>query len=170
MLDRIGAALTSLSPAEQSVGRLVLADPAIFSSLPVSELAGQARVSAPTVLRFCRSLGHDGLKDFKLKHAGSMNEGVPFIHRSVDVDDKINDILVKIIDDTMAAASSYRCNANRTHIETAVTALVETHRGGKRIQIFLAWESRASWRRTPNTNFFDSASPRQPTATVTCSS
>ncbi len=52
MLDQIGAALTSLSPAEQSVGRLVLADPAIFSSLPVSELAGQARVSAPRCFVF----------------------------------------------------------------------------------------------------------------------
>ncbi|MEO6291452.1 MAG: SIS domain-containing protein [Burkholderiaceae bacterium] len=136
MLNRINAALMSLSPSEQRVGRLVLSDPLIFSSLPVCELAVLAQVSKPTVVRFCRSLGYDGLKDFKFKLEGNMNEGVLFVHRSVDVDDKINDILVKVIDDTMAAVSTYRCNANRLHIETAVATLVEAHRSRKRIEIF----------------------------------
>ncbi|MEO8121009.1 MAG: SIS domain-containing protein [Rhodoferax sp.] len=136
MLNRINAALISLSPAEQRVGRLVLSDPLIFSSLPVCELAILAQVSKPTVVRFCRSLGYDGLKDFKLKLEGGTREGVLFVHRSVDVDDKINDILVKVIDDTMAAVSSYRCHANRLHIEAAVTTLAETYRSRKRIEIF----------------------------------
>ena len=136
MLNRISAALTSLSPAEQRVGQLVLADPLIFVSLPVCELAALAQVSQPTVVRFCRSLGYDGLKDFKLKLEGGMNEGVPFVHRSVDADDKINDILVKVIDDTMAAVSAYRCNANRSNIETAVATLAQTHRNRQRIEIF----------------------------------
>ena len=136
MLNRINAALTSLSPAEQRVGKLVLSDPLIFVRLPVVELASLARVSKPTVVRFCRSLGYDGLKDFKSKLTGSMHEGVPFVHRSVNVDDKINDILVKVIDDTMAAVSTYRCNANRLKIETAVATLVETYRSRRRIEIF----------------------------------
>ncbi|WP_114969295.1 SIS domain-containing protein [Rhodoferax ferrireducens] len=136
MLNRIRASLTSLSPAEQRVGRLVLSDPLIFSRLPVSELAVLAQVSNPTVVRFCRSVGYDGLKDFKFKLEGSVKEGVPFIHSSVDVDDNTNDILVKVIDDTMAAVSKYRCDANRVYIEKAVTALFATYRGGKRIEIF----------------------------------
>ena len=136
MLTRINAALTSLSPAEQRVGRLVLADPLAFSRLPVAELAALAQVSQPTVVRFCRSLGYEGLKDFKSRLTGGGHEGVPFVHRSVDADDTVNDILVKVIDDTMAAASSYRSHANRSNIETAVTALVDTYRSGRRIEIF----------------------------------
>ena len=46
-------------------------------------------------MRFCRSVGYDGLADFKLKLAGSVNEGVPFVHRAVDDDDKTGDIVVK---------------------------------------------------------------------------
>ncbi len=83
MLDRIKASLPSLAPAEQRAGRLVLSDPRSFANLPVSELAERAQVSKPTVVRFCRSAGYD-----KLKLAGSVSEGVPFIHRSVDADDK----------------------------------------------------------------------------------
>ena len=79
MLDRIKACLSSLAPAEQRVGKLVLDDPRSFAKLPVSELADRARVSKPTVVRFCRSVGYDGLSDFKLKLAGNVSEGVPFI-------------------------------------------------------------------------------------------
>ena len=35
--------------------------------LPVVELADRAHVSKPTVVRFCRSVGYDGLADFKLQ-------------------------------------------------------------------------------------------------------
>ena len=97
MLDRIRASIPALPPAEQRVAKLVLADPRAFASLPVVELAERSHVSKPTVVRFCRSVGYDGLTDFKRKLAGSVNEGVPFVHRSVDEDDKSADIVVKEI-------------------------------------------------------------------------
>ena len=67
MIDRIRASLPSLAPAEQRVAQLVLAEPRLFANLPISELAARAQVSKPTVVRFCRSVGYDGLTDFKLK-------------------------------------------------------------------------------------------------------
>ena len=136
MLDRIKAALPSLAPAEQRVGKLCLADPRLFANLPVSELADRSHVSKPTVVRFCRSVGYDGLSDFKLKLAGTVNEGVPFIHRSVDADDKTSDIMVKVIDNTVAAFLKYRNEASSIALEKAVLALVESYRAGKRIQFF----------------------------------
>jgi len=136
MLDRIQASLPSLAPAEQRVGRLVLSDPRAFANLPVSERADRAHVSKPTVVRFCRSVGYDGLSDFKLKLAGSVSEGVPFIHRSVDADDKTNDIMVKVIDNTVAAFLKYRNDASSAAIERAVNALVAAYRDGKRIEFF----------------------------------
>ncbi|MDR3451811.1 MAG: SIS domain-containing protein [Rhodoferax sp.] len=136
MLDRIKASLPSLAPAEQRVGKLVLADPRAFANLPVSTLADRSHVSKPTVIRFCRSMGYDGLSDFKLKLAGSVSEGVPFIHRSVDVDDKTSDVLVKVIDNTVAAFLKYRNDASSAAIEKAVEALTHTCRSGKRIEFF----------------------------------
>jgi len=136
MLDRIKAALPSLAPAEQRVGRLCLADPRAFAKLPVSELADRSHVSKPTVVRFCRSVGYDGLADFKLKLAGTVNEGVPFIHRSVDADDKIGDVMVKVIDNTVAALLKYRNEASTLSMERAVVALVEAYKAGRQIQFF----------------------------------
>ena len=136
MLDRIKAGLPSLAPAEQRVGKLVLSDPRGFANLPISELAERARVSKPTVVRFCRSVGYKGLSDFKLKLAGSVSEGVPFIHRSVDADDKTGDITVKVIDNTVAAFLKYRNDASAVAIEKAAAALVQACRNGKRIEFF----------------------------------
>jgi RpiR family transcriptional regulator, carbohydrate utilization regulator len=136
MLDRIKASLTSLAPAEQRVGKLVLADPRAFANLPVSELADRSHVSKPTVVRFCRSMGYDGLSDFKLKLAGSVSEGVPFIHRSVDMDDKVGDVMVKVIDNAVAAFLKYRNDASSFAIEKAAIALTETYNQRGRIEFF----------------------------------
>ncbi len=136
MLDRIKASLPSLAPAEQRVGKLCLADPRAFAKLPVSELADRAHVSKPTVVRFCRSVGYDGLSDFKLKLAGTVNEGVPFIHRSVDADDKVGDVMVKVIDNTVAAFLKYRNDASTLAIDKAVTSLVDAYSAGRQIQFF----------------------------------
>jgi RpiR family transcriptional regulator, carbohydrate utilization regulator len=136
MLERIKASLPSLAPAEQRVGKLVLLDPRSFANLPVSELSDRAHVSKPTVVRFCRSMGYDGLSDFKLKLAGSVSEGVPFIHRSVDADDKVSDVMVKVIDNTVAAFLKYRNDASSFAFEKASEALAETYKQRRRIEFY----------------------------------
>jgi RpiR family transcriptional regulator, carbohydrate utilization regulator len=136
MLDRIKAALPSLAPAEQRVAKLCLADPHAFAKLPVSVLADRAHVSKPTVIRFCRSVGYDGLLDFKLKLVGTVNEGVPFIHRSVDADDKVSDITVKVVDNAVAALLKYRNEASTVAIDKAASALVDAYKTGRQIQFF----------------------------------
>jgi RpiR family carbohydrate utilization transcriptional regulator len=136
MLDRVRAALPALPPAEQRVARLVLADARSFASLPVGELAARAQVSKPTVVRFCRSVGYDGLSDFKLKLAGAVNEGLPFVHRAVDEDDKPGDIVVKVIDNAVSALLKYRNEAASHAIERAIVALAAACRNGRRIEFY----------------------------------
>ena len=136
MLDRIKTTLSSLPPAEQRVGKLLLTDPRTFSTLPVTELAERAEVSKPTVVRFCRSLGYEGLSDFKLKLAGSLSEGVPFIHRSVGVHDNTNDIMVKVVDNTVAALLKYRNDASSAVIDKAAQAIADCHKKGKKLEFF----------------------------------
>jgi RpiR family carbohydrate utilization transcriptional regulator len=136
MLDRVLAALPALPPAEQRVAKLVLADARSFASLPVSELAERSHVSKPTVIRFCRSVGYDGLADFKLKLAGAVNEGVPFVHRAVDEGDKPADIVVKVIDNAVSALLKYRNDAASHAFERAIEALTAACQKGRRIEFF----------------------------------
>ncbi len=136
MLDRIKASIPALPPAEQRVAKLLLADARAFATLPVAELSERAHVSKPTVVRFCRSVGYDGLADFKRKLAGSVNEGVPFVHRAVDEDDKTSDIIVKVIDNAVSALLKYRNDAAGHAFERAIAALAEAGKAGKRIEFY----------------------------------
>ncbi len=136
MLDRVRAAMPALPPAEQRVARLLLSDPRSFATLPVAELAERATVSKPTVVRFCRSVGYDGLADFKLKLAGSVNEGVPFVHRAVDPDDKPGDLIIKVIDNAVSALLKYRNAAAGHAVERAIDALSTAGRQGRRIEFY----------------------------------
>ncbi|PXW97140.1 RpiR family transcriptional regulator [Sphaerotilus hippei] len=136
MLDRIRASLPALSPAEQRVARLVLVDARSFAGLPVAELAERAHVSKPTVVRFCRSVGYDGLADFKLKLAGTVNEGVPFVHRAVDEDDKPGDLIVKVIDNAVSALLKYRNDAAAHAVGRAIEALTTTIQRGGRLEFY----------------------------------
>ncbi len=136
MLERIRASLPALPPAEQRVAKLVLADARSFASLPVGELAERSQVSKPTVVRFCRSVGYDGLADFKLKLAGSVNEGVPFVHTAVDEDDGPGEIIVKVIDNAVSALLKYRRDAQDRVFDRAIAALALTCAQGQRIEFY----------------------------------
>ena len=136
MLDRIRVSLPTLAPAEQRVGKLALADSRAFVNLPITELADRAHVSKPTVVRFCRSMGYDGLSDFKRKLAGNVKEGVAFIHRSVDPQDKTSDVLVKVVDNCAAALVKYRNDASSMGFDKAVAALLTAYQSGHRLEIF----------------------------------
>ena len=111
MLDRIRASVAALSPAEQRVAALVLAEPRGFATSAVGALAERAGVSKPTVVRFCRSLGFDGLTHFKRTLAGSVNQGVPFVHRAVEEGDAAAQVVVKVLDNAIAALLELRNHA-----------------------------------------------------------
>ena len=136
LLERVRASIPALPPAEQRVAHLVLENARSFASLPVGELAERARVSKPTVVRFCRSVGYGGLADFKRKLAGSVNEGVPFVHRSVDENDQPAELIIKVIDNAVAALLRYRNEAASHAFERAIAALADAAINGRRIDFY----------------------------------
>jgi RpiR family transcriptional regulator, carbohydrate utilization regulator len=88
------------------------------------------------VVRFCRSVGYDGLADFKRKLAGTVNEGVPFVHRAVNDDDKAGELVIKVVDNAVAALLRYRNAAADQSVELAIAALANAGKTGKRIEFY----------------------------------
>jgi RpiR family transcriptional regulator, carbohydrate utilization regulator len=136
MLERIRASIPALPPAEARVAKLLLADARDFASRPVADLALRAQVSKPTVVRFCRSVGYGGLAEFKRKLAGAVNEGVPFVHRAVSDTDQAPELIVKVIDNAVAALLKYRNEAAGAAIARAIEALARSCREQHRIEFF----------------------------------
>jgi RpiR family transcriptional regulator, carbohydrate utilization regulator len=126
LLDRIRKELSQFSGAEQAVAQLVLKDPSGFQKMPVTELARRAGVSSPSVVRFCRSLGYEGLSDFKLKLAASLNAGVPFIHQTVQAGDTGETLIHKVLDNAIHTLRTFRNTAPVKPIDKAAQLLAKT--------------------------------------------
>lgn len=75
ILSQIKDSYRELRPAERRVADIVLADVSFSVDASNAEIARRAEVSEPTVTRFCRAIGCDGVRDFKLKLAQSVVVG-----------------------------------------------------------------------------------------------
>lgn len=67
----------SLSKGEQKVADYFLHNKQSVFDLPIAELAQGAGVSKVTWVRFCKSIGFEGLKDMKRTLISEIREGVP---------------------------------------------------------------------------------------------
>jgi len=132
MLEKIRAELDTLSVAERRVAEQVLAQPYTVMQSAVSDIAASAGVSQPTVIRFCRSMGFSGLSDFKLKLAGILVGGVPYVHSSVRPEDPVSEITAKVFDNTVTALLKCRNDINPQAVDDAVELLA----GAKRIEFY----------------------------------
>lgn len=72
--ESIRTTLGSLSPSERRVARAVLADYPRAGLVTSAELATRCGVSAPTVIRFARTLGYSGFPDFQASLRDELSE------------------------------------------------------------------------------------------------
>ncbi len=68
--------LPTLRPSEQSVARYVLEHADEVTHMRIVDLAQEAKVSEPTVVRFCRNVGCSGFQAFKLELAQQLGAGL----------------------------------------------------------------------------------------------
>lgn len=128
LLDRIRAEMSTLTPAERRVAALVLEQPRTVLNEPVAGIAAKADVSQPTVIRFCRSLGLQGLSDFKLKLASGLTGAVPVQHSQVRVDDNAGDLVSKVLDNTTSAIMKLRDELDAKAVDRAIGMLSAARR------------------------------------------
>lgn len=75
ILSQIRDSYADLRRAERRVADVVLNDVAFSVDASNAEIARRADVSEPTVTRFCRAIGCEGVRDFKVKLAQSVVVG-----------------------------------------------------------------------------------------------
>ncbi|HEY1127837.1 MAG TPA: glucokinase [Roseateles sp.] len=128
ILGQIRRARSELSPAELRVADLVLAQPRSVLNDPIAEIARAAGVSQPTVIRFCRSLGCEGLSDFKLRLASGLTGTVPVTHTQVNINDSMLELGAKVLGNTASAILQVRSHLNRDTIDRAIDLLLSASR------------------------------------------
>lgn len=128
ILGQIRRARSELSRAELRVAEYVLAHPRAALNDPIAEISKAAQVSQPTVIRFCRSLGCEGLSDFKLRLASGLTGTVPVTHTQVTHDDSMLELGAKVLGNTASAILQVRSQLNREMIDRAIALLLQANR------------------------------------------
>ena len=137
LLDRVRSSRDTLTPAERRVADVVLGNPRSLLNDAIAVIAAQAEVSQPTVIRFCRSLGFEGLADFKLKLASGLTGTIPVLRSQVRRGEPTADLSAKVLDNTISAIVHFRESLNSAAIDRAITLL----RGARRVEIFACGNS-----------------------------
>ncbi|MDN2568477.1 MurR/RpiR family transcriptional regulator [Aquibium sp. A9E412] len=79
IISQVKDSYGDLRPAERRVADVVLDDVRFAVDASNAALARRAAVSEPTVTRFCRAIGCEGVRDFKLKLAQSLVVGALYL-------------------------------------------------------------------------------------------
>ncbi|MDM0068257.1 MurR/RpiR family transcriptional regulator [Variovorax sp. J31P207] len=114
LLQRLRERMAQLPAAQRSVVQCVLEDPRAAVAATVEQLAQQAGVSMPTIVRTCRSFGFESVREFMLALAQDLAVTGSYLHRSVLAEDSAGDVASKIVH---AAVSSLTELGRRIDVE-----------------------------------------------------
>lgn len=120
------------SKAERRLASIVLGDLDFACKASIADLAGRADVSEPTVTRFCRSLGCEGVRDFKFQLAQILAIGGLYLfpeplrreEREARILDAVHDGAVAALDRVRDGIAMARVNDIADHLARARQIMV----------------------------------------------
>ena len=123
VLTEIAAAIPNLRKSEVKVAEYVLKAPEQVMHMRIVDLAQEAQVSEPTIVRFCRGIGCNGFQEFKVRIAQEMAVANNIGQFAIVEDDSIEDICDKIADTTIQRLHQVKSQLKSKQIALAANAL-----------------------------------------------
>ncbi|KXS38210.1 transcriptional regulator HexR [Modicisalibacter tunisiensis] len=128
LFDEMRRRMEHFRRSEQKVARFVLRHPDEVIHMRIVDLATEAKVSEPTVVRFCRALGCSGFQDFKLQLAQMLAAGSQFAQFSMNDSDSVAEFSHSLFDSTIGTLLSVRDRLDNDALGRAVNALAMANR------------------------------------------
>lgn len=114
--------------SEVKVAQYVLDNMDAVVHMRIVDLAQEAQVSEPTIVRFCRALGLNGFQAFKVRLAQSNTTQHSIGQFAIAEDDTSSDIVRKIFDTSITQVMNVRRDLNPKQVGDAVDALIKSKR------------------------------------------
>ncbi|MDH4568912.1 MurR/RpiR family transcriptional regulator [Pseudomonas sp. BN414] len=125
LLEQIQNRLDELNKAERKVAEVILRDPQQATRYSIAALAQSAKVSEPTVNRFCRSFGVNGYPELKMQLAQSLASGAAYVSQAVAADDGPEAYTRKIFGSAIASLDSALQSLDAQLISRAVDLMIQ---------------------------------------------
>lgn len=128
LISKIKERRESLRKSERKVADFVIDNAAAVLNMRIMDVAAQAQVSEPTVVRFCRALEFDGFQAFKLQLAQHLGASSSYSQFSVDDTDTVADVSHKVFDSTIGSLITVRDELDPQALEEAIAAINQANR------------------------------------------
>jgi RpiR family carbohydrate utilization transcriptional regulator len=128
LIRRIADNRSKLRKSEARVADYVLAQASDVINMRIADLAANADVSEPTVIRFCRAIGFDGFQSFKLQLAQQLVMGSVYTQFAVDDSDTVTDLRNKVFDSTVGSLLTVRDELDPDVLENAINTIANARR------------------------------------------
>jgi len=128
IIDSINRNMDNMRRSERSVANFVLKYPEEVIHMRIVDLASEAHVSEPTVVRFCRAIQCDSFQAFKLQLAQLLAAKPSFNRFNVPVNATTADYCETVFETTTNTLTAVRKALDYSAIEKAVTCLAEARR------------------------------------------
>ena len=128
LTQTISDTLTKLRKSERKVAEFVLKEPLRVIRMRIVDLAQQAGVSEPTVVRFCRAVGCRGFQDFKLALAQQLASSPSYGQLAVTDTDSTREYTHKVFDSTVDTLLKVRDSLILENLDSAVAAICNAQR------------------------------------------
>lgn len=129
VIAKLRDAATAGSKADRAVARAMLDDLERASRASIGELATAAGVSEPSVTRFCRELGCDGVRDFKMQLVQVLAVGGLYLHPApLDRSESAQRIVSAVSEGAYAAIDAAAKAADMAKVERVAEMLANAKR------------------------------------------
>ncbi|WP_291431218.1 MurR/RpiR family transcriptional regulator [Deinococcus sp.] len=124
VLTSMRSRLTDMNPAEARLARSILNDPQTALGASVELLAAAGEVSTATVIRFCRNMGFEGLRDFRLALGVQLSSVArPQVPGTAGIAQQVLSANIQALQDTVALLDTAK-------VEQAASRLLEARQIG----------------------------------------
>lgn len=128
LTHHIADTMTALRKSERKVAEYVLNHQQDVIHMRVIDLAKNAEVSEPTVIRFCRAIGCNGFQEFKLTLAQQLASSPSFGQIAVTDTDSTADFSKKVFDSAIDSLLNIRDSLDMDILQRAIMAIAASHR------------------------------------------
>lgn len=128
VLQRIAELRTQATPSRRTILELMLLDPERVLQESFESLAERSGSSVPTVMRTCRDLGFQGLRDFKLSLAQELAVSGPPLHRQVQLHDSTEQVVSKIARSAALVVAGVPGQLDPLALDSAAAAIAAANR------------------------------------------
>ncbi|MGP1615231.1 MAG: MurR/RpiR family transcriptional regulator [Pollutimonas bauzanensis] len=128
LLRRLQESLELVPKAQQRVLRAMLKDPASIVNSTIEQIAREAGVSMPSVIRACRNFGYDGFRDFMLALAQDLAVSNHQLHRSVSFNDAAPEVAAKIVQSAISSLAALERQLDIELLDTVARKIAHASR------------------------------------------